>query len=246
MKLKMKLLATAAICLGLIATPALAADYDTTEKSPLYELHLRVPAAAMTIAPLKAKILALYKTDADQAKSDAKDDKEGNPSFHPYSVDTVWRVTFENDAVLSLSAEINADTGGAHPNQAFQTLVWDKAANRAVPIEALFQPDQAKAALNAIADAAIKAWTKAYVQRSGQQSGPETDVARDGIAADPQKLGNYALTYAKGQTAANGIVLLYGAGQAWPHVLGDFRLAVPSAIFAKYLTPQWKVVFSAA
>ena len=241
----MKSLLAAAICLGLIAAPALAADYDTTEKSLLYELHLRVPAAAMSIVPLKAKILALYKTDADQAKSDAKEDKEGNPSFHPYSVDTVWRVTFENDAVLSLSAEINADTGGAHPNQAFQTLVWDKAGNRAVPIEALFQPDQAKAALNAIAEAAIKAWTKAYVQRSGQQPGPETDVAKDGIAADPQKLGNYALTYAKGQTTANGIVLLYGAGQAWPHVLGDFRLAVPAAVFAKYLTPQWKAVFSA-
>src|SRR5580698_10495554 len=166
-KLKMKSLLAAAICLGLVATPALAADYDTTEKSPLYELHLRVPAAAMTIVPFKAKILALYKTDANQAKSDAKDDKEGNPSFHPYSVDTVWRVTFENDAVLSLSAEINADTGGAHPNHAFQTLVWDKAGNRAVLIEALFQPEQAKAALNAIAEAAIKAWTKTYVQRSG-------------------------------------------------------------------------------
>jgi hypothetical protein len=53
------------------------------------------------------------------------------------------------------------------------------------------------------------------------------------------------LTYAKGQTAANGIVLLYGAGQVWPHVLGDFRLAVPAAVFTKYLAPQWKDVFTA-
>src|ERR1700742_1122360 len=152
----MKSFAAALAGLALAAAPALGADYDATEKSPLYELHLRVPATAMTIAPLKAKILALNKTDADQAKSDAREDRECNPSFHPYSVDTVWRVTFENGAVLSLSAEINADTGGAHPNQAFQTLVWDKAANRTVPIEALFQPDQLKAALNAIADAAIR------------------------------------------------------------------------------------------
>ena len=39
--------------LALTAAPALGADYDSTEKSPLYELHLRIPAAAMTIAPLK-------------------------------------------------------------------------------------------------------------------------------------------------------------------------------------------------
>jgi hypothetical protein len=34
------------------------------------------------------------------------------------------------------------------------------------------------------------------------------------------------LAYAREQITAIGIVLLYGAGQAWPHVLGDFRLAV--------------------
>jgi hypothetical protein len=242
----MKLLsAFAAALLALTAAPALGADYDSAEKSPLYELYLRVPAAAMTIAPLKDKILALYKADADQAKRDAREDKQDNPSFHPYSIDTVWRVTFESEAVLSLSADTNADTGGAHPNEGFQTLVWDKQANRAVPVEALFAPDQVKAALGAIADAATKAWSKTYVQRSGQQPGPEADVARDGIAADPDKLKNYALTYAKGQTTANGIVLLYGAGQAWPHVLGDFRLAVPASVFAKYLAPQWKAVFGA-
>jgi hypothetical protein len=242
----MKLLSVfAAALLALTAAPALGADYDSTEKSSLYELHLRIPAVAMTIAPLKEKILALYKTDADQAKSDAKEDKQDNPGFHPYSIDTVWRVTFESDAVLSLSADTNADTGGAHPNEAFQTLVWDKKANRAVPVEALFAPDQVKAALGAIADAATKAWTKTYVQRSGQQPGPEADVAKDGIAADADKLKNYALTYAKGQTTANGIVLLYGAGHAWPHVLGDFRLAVPASVFARYLAPQWRTVFGA-
>jgi hypothetical protein len=240
----MKSFAAALVCLGLAAVPALGAGYDKTEKSPLYELRLRVPEAAMTIMPLKEKILALYEADADEAKSEAKDDQEGNPNFRRYTVDTVWRVTFENDAVLSLSAEIDSDTGGAHPNEAFQTLVWDKKASRAVPVEALFEPDQAKAALAAIADAASKAWTKTYIQRSGEKPGPEADIAGQGIGAATDKLKSYALTYAKGQARANGIVLLYGAGQVWPHVLGDFRLAIPAAVFAKYLTPPWKLVFA--
>jgi len=63
----MKSLAAGLICLGLTAVPAVGADYDPTEKSPLYELHLRAPETAMSIAPLKEKILALYKADADQA-----------------------------------------------------------------------------------------------------------------------------------------------------------------------------------
>ena len=242
----MKLFAAAIACLGLglVMAPAMGADYDKTDKSPLYELRLRVPAAAMDIAPLKDRILALYKADADQARGDAKDDKVGNPDFHPYDIDSNWRVTYESDAVLSLSAEIDADTGGAHPNQGFETIVWDKKAARAIPIDALFAPDQAKAALAAIADAASKTWAKTYTQRSGQKPGPDADMAKDGIGADAEKLGTYALTYAKGQTNANGIVLLYGAGQVWPHVLGDFRLSVPAAVFAKYLAPQWKAVFA--
>jgi hypothetical protein len=240
----MKHLAAAFACLCLTILPALSADYDKTEKSPLYELRLRVPAPAMAISALKDKIFALYKTDADQAKSDAKDDKEGNPSFTPYDVDTNWRVTFENDAVLSLSGETNSSTGGAHPNSGFQTIVWDKKGNRATPVESLFAPGQSKAALTAIADAAIKSWTRIYVQRSGQKPGPDADVAKDGIGPQAEKLKPYVLTYAKGQAKPNGIVLLYGAGQVWPHVLGDFRLSVPASVFADYLAPQWKDIFA--
>jgi hypothetical protein len=240
----MKALAAALVCLCMV-TPALAADYETTDKSPLCEMHLRIPASAMTIPALKDKILAFNKADADQAKADAKEDKQDNPGFHPYSIDTIWRVTFESEVVLSLSGETNADTGGAHPNQGFQTIVWDKKANRAVPIEALFGPDQTKAALKAIAEAAGKAWVRTYTQRTGQKPGQDTDLAEAGISADPEKLKTYALIYAKGQTAASGIVLLYGAGQVWPHVLGDFRLAVPATVFAKFLAPEWREVFVA-
>jgi hypothetical protein len=240
----MKYLATTFACLCFAILPALGADYDKTEKSPLYELHLRVPATAMAITPLRDRILALYKKDADQAKSEAKDDKEGNPSFQPYNIETTWRVTFENAAVLSLSAETYADIGAAHPNDGFQTLVWDKAASRAVPIDALFAPGQAKVGMTSIADAAAKAWAKTYTQRTGQKPGPNADMAKDGIGASADKLAPYALTYAKGQTTANGIVLLYGTGQVWPNVLGDFRLSVPVSVFAAYLAPKWKVIFS--
>src|SRR5215475_15835204 len=176
----MKRIATMLASLAFAIAPALAADYDATEKSPLCEGHLRVPAAAMAITPLKDRILTLHKTDVDQAKADAKDDKEGNPHFHPYTIDTIWRVTFEDATVLSLSGDTDADTGGVHPNQAFQTIVWDKKAGKAVPIEALFAPDQVKAALKAIADAATKIWTKIYTERAGQPPGPEADLAEPG------------------------------------------------------------------
>jgi hypothetical protein len=98
--------------------------------------------------------------------------------------------------------------------------------------------------LTAIAGAASEAWDRIYTQRSDQKPGPNADMAKDGIGADAQKLKTYALTYAKGETRANGIVLLFGAGEVWPHVLGDFRLSVPASVFAKFLAPQRKPIFT--
>lgn len=229
--------------LALLASPCWSADVDHSEKSPLYELRLRAPAAAMAIPALRDRIMALHKRDADELKSEAKEDKESDPAFHPYDVDTVWRVSFENDAVISLSADTFADTGGAHPNDGFQTLVWDKKANRAVALPDLFAPGKSQAALAAIADAATKIWNSIYRQRTGQEPGPDADQATQGIGPDAEKLKAWALTYAKGQTRANGIVLLYGAGQVWPHVLGDFRVSVPAAVFSRYLSGQWQLIF---
>jgi hypothetical protein len=231
---------------GLVAlvSQACAADYDKSEKTPLYELRLRIPAAAMAIPALRDKIMALHKADADQTKHDAKDDKDSDPGFHPYDVETTWRVTFENNTIISLSGNTFADTGGAHPNDGYQTLVWDKRAGRAVAIADLFVPAQAKPALAAIADAATQSWIRIYRQRTGRMPGPDADQAKDGIGSDPEKLKTYALTYEKGQTFANGIVLLYGAGQVWPHVLGDFRVPVSAAIFSRYLSARWLPLFA--
>ncbi|HWG05319.1 MAG TPA: DUF4163 domain-containing protein [Beijerinckiaceae bacterium] len=231
---------------GLIAlgSSAWSADYDKTETSPLYQLRLRVPAAAMAIPALRDKIMALYKANADQTKSDAKDDKDSDLEFHPYDVETTWRITFESDALISLSGDTYADTGGAHPDDGFETLVWDKIANRALAITDLFAPSAAKAALASISNAATQNWNAIYRQRSGQKPGPDADQAKDGIGPDAEKLKTYALTFAKGQGSANGIVLLYGAGQVWPHVLGDFRVPVPAAAFSQYLAAQWKPTFA--
>ncbi len=65
-------------------------------------------------------------------------------------------------------------------------------------------------------------------------------MAKEGIQPDAQHLGTYVLTHAKGDAKANGILLLYGAGEVWPHAIGNFLIPVPSRIFARDLAPEWK------
>src|SRR5437868_2641545 len=95
----------AAALLCLVALPALAAgDYDKSTKTDAYDLRLRVPAAALAVAPLKAEIFKRWKKDSGEITAQAVEDKKDVPQFfHPYALDTQWRVTFESADVLSVS-----------------------------------------------------------------------------------------------------------------------------------------------
>jgi len=231
-----------ALSLTLLATAAFAADYDKTEKTKAYEIRLRIAGAAMTIAPLRNEIMARWKKETAEIKEQSTSDLKEMPQyFHPYAFDADWRVTFENDHLISLSTNTFIDEGGAHPNGAFDSIVWDKRASRVVPFHELFAPGKAQAAFKAIAAAARKAWVKSITEKAGP--GGDMSEADEGIGADERKLGHYALTYAKGEAQANGIVLLYGPGEVWAHVLGDFRLSIPLTVFRAYLTPAWRAEF---
>jgi hypothetical protein len=231
------------LCLTTIATAAIAGgDYDKTEKTKAYEIRLRIAGEAMKIAPLRDEIMARWKKESAEIKNESTSDlKEVPEYFHPYSLDANWRVTFENDHVISLSTNTFVDQNGAHPNGEFDSIVWDKRTNRVVPFHELFVAARAPEAFKAIAAAARKAWVRSMTEKAGADA--DMSEADQGIGADEKKLGHYALTYAKGDTKANGIVLLYGPGETWPHVLGDFRLSIPVAVFRDYLTPAWRAEF---
>jgi len=232
-----------AAVLFLVALPAFAAgDYDKTTKNDTYEIRLRVPAAAMAVAPLKAEIFRRWKKDSGDLTSLAIEDKKNVPEyFHGYTLDTQWRVTFESADVLSVSGYSFIDQGGAHPNAGFDSIVWDKTAGRAVALDDLFVKGQGPAAIAAIA-ASARATFIAWANKQGDQP-IDPAMADEGIGKDSAHLGHYALTHDKGVAKANGIVLLYGAGEAWAHVLGDVKLAVPASVFRKYLTPRWTAEF---
>ncbi len=217
-----------------VAQPALAgAGYDKRETQGMFETRLRVPEAAMAIPAVKDAVFADYRQGLAAFKKDA---------LIPHVYDQHWRLTFEDRRLISLSAEVFWDGGGAHPNSEYRFLVWDKQAGHALTLGGLFKPGEAAAAEKAIASAAVASWVKIYRARDGGPPQPDwADMAREGIKA--ASLKTYVLTYAAGQSKANGILLLYGAGEIWPHVLGDFRVPVAAGVFAAYLKPEWRREF---
>lgn len=236
-----RLVIAALLCVA--ALPALAAgDYDKHTKNATYDIRLRVPAAALVVAPLKAEIFRRWAKDSRELTTQAVDDKKSLPQFfHGYTLDTQWRVTFESADVLSVSGYSFIDEGGAHPNAAFDSIVWDKKAGQAVPLDDLFVKGQAPAAIAAIAASARTTFI-AWANKQGDEP-IDPSMADEGIGKDSTHLGHYALTHDAGVTKANGIVLLYGAGEDWAHVMGDVKLAVPVSVFRQYLTPRWAAEF---
>jgi hypothetical protein len=218
------------------------AGYGTDQKTGDYELSLTIPETPAAIPALKAEILRRFEAASKIVKDNAAEDKEADPqNFQPYSLHSEWRVTFDSPRVISLSASNDTYNGGAHPSDEYDTVVWDKAAGRAVALPELFAKADLTAALRGIAEHAKASFRKKFPREEGQPT--DFDPVEGNIAADPEKLGHYALTYAKGEAKANGIVLLWGAGAPWPNVMGDIKLSVPVAVFRKYLAPQWAAEF---
>jgi hypothetical protein len=219
-----------------------AAGCNTDQKTGDFGLSLKVPEAPAAIPALKAEILRRFEAASKIIKDNAAEDKETDPqNFHPYSFDSEWRVTFDSPQVISLSASNATYNGGAHPNSDYDSIVWDKTSGSAMALSDLFAKADLRAALHDIAEHAKASLRKKFPREEGQPA--DFDPVEGNIAADPEKLGHYALTYAKGESKANGIVLLWGAGAPWPNVMGDIKLSVPAAVFRKYLTPQWAAEF---
>jgi hypothetical protein len=231
---------------GSLTNPVFGAgSFHKVEKTDLYEIRIEVPKAIMSIDPLNKDVLKRFKSAADETKKSAEEGKKsGEAHFFGHSLETKWQVTFENADLISISGISDEYQGGAHPHTYFETIVWDKKAKRAIPLRALFNENQADLALKAISQAAQKSWIKIYSQRSGEA--PSADLlkqAAEGISPAGESMKNYVLTHAKGQANANGIVLLYGAGDIWAHALGEFRIAVPLSVFHQYLKPDWRAIF---
>jgi hypothetical protein len=211
------------------------AGHDVAHKTPTYEATLTMPPAARAIPALKAEIARRFGVDEGVIRADAADEGR-EPDLRPFELDVVWRLTYESPRLLSLSGLSTYDEGGDHTNSVYNGVVWDKAAARTVPLIELIRPDKRAAALTAIAGHAKASFRRKYLP---EEDADDSDPSEDIIAAAPGELGRYALTYAAGETKANGIVLLWGAGEDWPHVIGEVRLAVPVSVFRAYLAPQW-------
>ena len=156
--------------------PDPATAIHVSEETDRIDYELTIPAEAAALPNLKGRLTqdaqkARASTLAEQADYARDFPEAGNKTF---GVQHNWRTVGQTDRLLSLVLDVSGYTGGAHGNAGTIPLLWDRQADREVPLAALFtSKDKALATLR---PQYCRALDKAREEKSG------TPVVPDGTA----------------------------------------------------------------
>lgn len=205
------------------------------------------PAEASAIPELMAQLTA----EREQARTEQKADFA--QARHSEPIDCIpcrtrgyrkeWKVVADTPGYLSLSAWTDTYTGGAHGNYGLQSLVWDKAAKRALDGAALFRsPSALDGALGGRLCAALNA------QREEKRGEPVQPVVEGdtGFSACQSSAEATVLVGSSTGRAFNRIGIWFGPYVAGPYAEGAYELDFPvDAAVLRAVKPEYAKAFAA-
>ena len=228
------------------APPAPAAEArKVSEKTDLYEFDFSYPAAAAAIPALRdwleadiARTRASLALDARESRKDAK--AEDYP-FNPYSASSDWKVVTDLPGWLSLSTLVGSYSGGAHPNYAFDTILWDKAAGQRRTATDLFT---SKAAIKA---AVLKAFCdELQRQRAKKRGGEELGDPEDDFNKCIDPTEQTMILGSKSHKGFDRIGFLIAPYNAGPYAEGSYEVTLPvTAAVVAAAKPEYRAAFVA-
>lgn len=178
------------------------------------------------------------KKQAAEAKADAE--ANGYPYFPHYLV-VGWEVGADLPGWLSMSAAIETYSGGAHGNQAFDGMLWDKKALRMRKPTNLFRSKEALR--QAIQPDFCRLLDAERAERRGEPVPPDSDDIFD-ECIDP--LESTVVLASEGGKAFDAIDVLVAPYAAGPYVEGSYVISVPvtDEVIAA-LKPEFRSAFAA-
>ncbi len=227
------------------ATQSSTTGHAVKESTDAYEFSYSWPAAADAQPALRARLAAdeaaqraTLKHDAEQGQKDAARDKY---PFHAFGHWQEWQVVADLPDWLSLSSLVGNDSGGAHPNYGYATILWDKRAGQARNALDLFT---ARAALMG----AIHAdFCKALdAQRTKKRGGHASLGGDSGFDACVDPLAQTVILGSRGKKAFDRIGFLIAPYEAGPYAEGSYEVTLPvtPAVLAA-VKPEWRGAFVA-
>lgn len=133
------------LLLPLLAVAAVApGDFVRDEQTASLDFHYEWPAAVNALPRLRAALLADMAHDHRLALSYVAESRrlarQNHFEFQPHDYSKSWSIAGTSARLMSLTADLGAFTGGAHPNSSYFGLLWDRASDRAVPVATVLGP----------------------------------------------------------------------------------------------------------
>jgi hypothetical protein len=198
---------------------------NVSESNDLIEFVYAYPADAAQIPEL-AKVL-----DSDRGKkrealvAAAQRGKaaaeKANLPYRAHSHRQIWQRVTSTPRFLSLSAKIESYAGGAHGNDAFDTLIWDRNSRKQLKPLDLFKSGEAF-------DNSIRDSFCAGIKRAKAARGLKADDAPDGVFAKcpPASAQTVWLGSSNGRFL-DRMTIAIGPYEVGPYAEGSYRINVP-------------------
>ena len=155
---------------------------EVSERTDLFIFEYSYPQAAGEVEELAAWLDTRLAQEREGLAAEAtRDRREASANgfpFNTYSSSTEWKVVASLPDWISLSADLSSYQGGAHPNYAFDSIIWDRARGVALEPMAFFT------SANALDDALGEQLCEALnTERARRRGGPVDPSSTDSFEA---------------------------------------------------------------
>ena len=204
------------------------------------------PAIAGYDARLSRRIAEASEKDLDAFEAEAKAmgaGQGGNAPAHSLMID--WRVTWRGTDVISIVRDVSYYTGGAHPNAAVSTLIWDRSEGRELGLADLFASEEA--AYSALLEPVRARLVAARSERLGMSGMSERDLrldVEDTVSRDAGSLDRLALSAGEDASLAGELIVFFPPYEVAPYVEGSYVIAVPAGTFRDDLAEPYQAMFA--
>lgn len=178
-----------------------------------------IPALADLLAQRRDAALTEQKADWDEALAEFAGEDCASCKARGFSKG--WDVAADTPRFLSLKGEMSLYTGGAHPNSAFDALVWDREAGVGLdPVDLFTSPDALYRAVRA-------PYCDALLSQQKERRGEYFTPPEDPLAQCPGLDDLVLVPASNGGEAIDELYLLAAPYVAGAYAEGPYKVQVP-------------------
>lgn len=213
--------------------------YRYRESTPAVEITAKIDPAAHADPTVSTVLRARADEAIDNFKTAMVEplSVEGDGATRPMTLEVDWVTKFESPYLLSAMANIYEDTGGAHPNAAYDSVLFDRTATPAQVINLidLFADPLTVEDIRADLCARLLA---AKIARTG-------DDLTFGEPTECPAPEAHAFVLVAGGAAgkAGALQFLFSPYEFGAWAEGTYEITVPASVFAKGLAPRFQEAF---